>query len=109
MLISEVEKQIKQGIGVVIRDDRRVWLCGYMGHSGVCIAEPQAILAGVKFEWDERIPRIMLELDSVDAIRCILGTNNEEHSLAAVIQVCKNLMSKKWNYFVGHTLRDQPP
>ncbi|KAL6555875.1 hypothetical protein OROHE_007149 [Orobanche hederae] len=96
------------GIGGLLRDDRGDWMWGFcrkISMPTVDEIELKALLHGLNYAWERRIPQLEVELDSKNVFDLINGTMDCPIYLQDMKEKCKELMSKPWNVRFRHIHR----
>ncbi|KAF2322315.1 hypothetical protein GH714_011106 [Hevea brasiliensis] len=96
--------------GGLLRDASSNWLLGFgfnIGETSVLAAELIGISFGLQLAWLNGFRRVIVESDSLKAVKLI---NNERdislHPLA-LIQDCRRLMKMDWDCYLSHIYREQ--
>ncbi|XVF12079.1 hypothetical protein REPUB_Repub08aG0083700 [Reevesia pubescens] len=95
--------------GGLIRDDRGVWLLGFIYRIGICevlSAELWAIFQGLKFAWDNGFRNVELETDSLLASKQIHASIRKQNSNGRLIAEIQELLSRAWHCQVVHIYRE---
>ncbi|KAK9036128.1 hypothetical protein V6N11_078144 [Hibiscus sabdariffa] len=94
--------------GGVIRTDAGGWVIGFSKRLGIYTAleaELWGVLEGLLSAWSVGIPRLVLEVDSLDAVRLIQQGQAGYRSLSLVNYIVE-LLSRRWEVRVEHVLHE---
>lgn len=69
-------------------------------------AEVWTVRQGLQLAWDKGFKRVIIEVDSTEALRMIEAGVNEEHYLANLLVHAPYMRSRNWEYRFRHTYHE---
>ena len=95
--------------GGVLRNHLTEWLTGFVMNKGVgnaLKAELWGIFEGISLAWRSGFRCVIVETDSLDAVKLISQDSTSNHPLYSIIQSCKSLIAADWDCRVKHVFRE---
>ncbi|KAL5759738.1 hypothetical protein ACOSQ2_018576 [Xanthoceras sorbifolium] len=95
--------------GDVLRDHNSKWLRGFCAHkeSGNPLeAEIWAILFGINMAWSAGYRKVLVESDSLKVVSLIQFDCNANKPLWVMVQSCRRMLNRDWNYQLSHVFRE---
>uniref|UniRef100_A0A2C9VZT4 RNase H type-1 domain-containing protein n=1 Tax=Manihot esculenta TaxID=3983 RepID=A0A2C9VZT4_MANES len=97
-------------IGGLLRDASANWLSGFglnIGEMSILNAEIIGISIGLQLAWSMGFRRVIVESDSLQAVRLINEKDISAHPLGHLIQDCRTLLSLDWCCSLSHVYRER--
>ncbi|KAF7824224.1 putative ribonuclease H-like domain-containing protein [Senna tora] len=76
------------------------------GKGDILCAETNGILNDLLLAWNKNMKKIIVELDSLQAINLIKDNTDKEHALSFIINKITNLFDRDWDVRLVHVNRD---
>ncbi|KAL5789176.1 hypothetical protein ACOSQ2_004064 [Xanthoceras sorbifolium] len=95
--------------GGIWRDNNKRWLGGFSlnrGVGSVLEAEIWGIYEGLQAVWEAGHRHIVLESDSLSAIKLLHQDNIDNHPLLNLILSCKDFIRREWDCVITHGFRE---
>lgn len=99
---------VQAGAGGLIRDRGGTWCIGFSSNLGVrsnMFAELWAIRQGLTLAWDAGYPRVIVETDSLEAVR-LVDDNFMVRTHRALVHDIRFLIARDWECKIQHVLRE---
>ncbi|KAJ1424495.1 Ribonuclease H domain [Sesbania bispinosa] len=93
----------------ILRNHHDIFLMAFaqrLALVSVLEAELPAVLYGMERAWSLRIPRLIVETDSINAVRLIMFGCNDTNPLFNIVQRIQDLMRKDWTVRIHHILHE---
>lgn len=94
--------------GGLIRDKDGIWQTGFIRKISNCsdlMAEPWAMIDGLQIVWNFGFKKVILEMDSKEALQ-VLQRTNSEHYGSTVTSSIKSLLKRNWTVHLSHVLKE---
>lgn len=85
-----------------------IWIAEFSKNIGCCSiinAEMWGVLDGLHLAWNLGIEKLVLEMDSIEAIQLIQTNSTEQHH-SVVLRAIKGLLQLDWIIQIKHEFRD---
>uniref|UniRef100_A0A2C9W0H6 RNase H type-1 domain-containing protein n=1 Tax=Manihot esculenta TaxID=3983 RepID=A0A2C9W0H6_MANES len=96
--------------GGLLRDSSSNWVIGFglnIGETSILNAEIIGILVGLQLVWSMGFRRVIVESDSLKAVRLITEEDISFHPLGDYIQDCRTLLNLDWQCTLSHVYRQR--
>lgn len=93
----------------LLRDHNGHWVGGFYQHLGDTSplgAELWGLLTGLCLAWSLRLPRIIIETDSLLAVKLLQGTVSPSHRFYSLIYAIKAFLRLPWEFHLRHQHRE---
>ncbi|CAA7038516.1 unnamed protein product [Microthlaspi erraticum] len=95
--------------GGVLRDKSGSWICGFALNIGICsapLAELWGVYYGLLMAWENRVPRLIVEVDSEIVVKILHSGISDVHPLSFLARLCYGFFTRDWLVRIMHTYRE---
>ncbi|KAF7809195.1 putative reverse transcriptase [Senna tora] len=99
----------RMACGGVLRNEKGEWIMGFakpLGSGNALQAELCGMLMGLDIAWKNRMKKIILESDSLEAVELAEDPSDRNHPLQYLIGKIKNYKDRDWQFVLKHTFRE---
>ncbi|KAF7844451.1 ribonuclease H [Senna tora] len=72
----------------------------------VLTAELWGCFHGLTLAWEKEVKKVLLESDSLNAVKLISARCRDEHRCAGLVKLIRNLLDRDWEMVVSHSFRE---